>query len=87
MQFSGHPGCIERDCNRAGSEPTKQLALTADFLKATQFYSSTDELQKYYSQEISSPNIEYMHYFGIFLTISLNMRNNNSHRTAQQYRR
>ncbi len=42
MQYSGHPGCIERVCNRAGCEPMSEMEFTVDFLKATQFYSSTD---------------------------------------------
>ena len=69
MQFSGHPGCIERVSYRAG-----QLKLSPIFLQATQYYTSSEEAEKYYSSPVGE-NPGYMGYFGLFIAICVNMRN------------
>ncbi len=42
MQVSGHPGCIERICYRAGLETNKELKLSLEFLQATQYFASSE---------------------------------------------
>jgi hypothetical protein len=74
MQVSGHPGCIERVCFRAGLDTNKELKLTPLFLQATQYFASSEESEKYYCQPITSEKPSYMNYFGIFLSIIFNMR-------------
>lgn len=76
MQVSGHPGCIERVCFRAGQEKNKDMKLTPEYLQATQYYASTEESEKYYCQPITAEKPSYMNYFGIFLSIVFNMRRN-----------
>jgi hypothetical protein len=41
MQVSGHPGCIERVCFRAGGETEGELKLTPEFLQATQYFAAS----------------------------------------------
>jgi len=42
MQYSGHPGCIERVAFRAGQDQDKELDFTPLFLQATQYFSSSN---------------------------------------------
>jgi hypothetical protein len=44
-------------------------------------------LRAYYNQEITDPNISYMKYFSIFLSICNNMRANHKEMTPQAFRR
>jgi diphthamide synthase (EF-2-diphthine--ammonia ligase) len=44
MQYSGHPGCMERVCNRAGNESLEPLKATENYRKATQFITGSEEL-------------------------------------------
>jgi len=43
MQFSGHPGCIERVAYRSGYDSNKELDLTPKFLLTSHYYASSDE--------------------------------------------
>ena len=44
LQVSGHPGGIERTCNRAGKESAKYPKLSREFLKAVQFFTGSEEV-------------------------------------------
>jgi hypothetical protein len=87
MQVSGHPGCIERVCFRAGGDSSRGLKLTPEYLQATQYYAATDESEKYYCQPFAVEKSSYMNYFGVFLSIVFSMRRSQGALSDLQFKR
>jgi hypothetical protein len=87
MQVSGHPGCIERVCFRAGGETDRKLKLTPEYLQATQYFAASDESEKYYCQPFRADKPTYMNYFGAFLSIVFAMRRNQGTLSDLEFKR
>ena len=59
---------MERVCNRAGRELVGYPNLDKKYLKAIQFYTGDEEVEKYYTQEITDKNVHFMK-FSVFLSL------------------
>lgn len=87
MQVSGHPAGMERTAFRCGRESQKELKLDPMFLGMTQYPTNSDEVLRIYSTKVTDKHPGYMGYFGVFISVILNMRSGRDSLTVHDFRR
>ena len=87
MQVSGHPSGIERTSFRCGNESEKPLDLNPMFLQMTQSPTNSEEVMRIYSDKITKKESTYMSYFGVLVSIIVNMRVKRDSMPSRDFRR
>ena len=88
LQYSGHPGCIERTAYRAANKEEADIPDHKEFLKRAHYYSGDDSLESFFGDKINIDKIfNFSELFRVFIGICIQMRKRKTEFAKTDYTR